>query len=520
MNNHLALRPGPPDTLRVSRVHKSYATNAVLRGIDLEIRPGDVIALAGENGAGKSTLLKIIAGLESSDDGQVTRGDKTIQSVHQAREQGVTIVPQELAPVPDMAVYENIFLGRELTRNVRGLDRKAMIQQSSELLQQFGLDVDPRSRMRPLSTATQQLIEIIKSVSAGASFILLDEPTSALAPSEVEHLYATVRRLQDHGVGMVFTTHKMEEIRALSSRVVVLRDGQLIENRPTEAITDAQIVEAMIGRELKELFPSNSHLHTDEVRLALHDVKLREDSSAINLEVRAGEIVALAGLMGAGRTSLIHTIFGIHPPASGTVKIAGQTRPITRIQHAIDAGIALVPEDRKVSGAVLSMSILDNTILPNLSRFSSAGWVRKRRAKQTLKALMSDLQLKYIGPDQEVATLSGGNQQKVVFGKWLTRQVDTFLLDEPTRGVDVGARSEIYKMIVSMARDEGRAVLLASSDMAEVIGLADRILVMREHTVVKELHVDSTTSPKELQQEIFEYAAGLVTAADGKAARI
>lgn len=505
-------------TLKADGIYKSYSHNAVLRGVDLEVRPGEVVALAGENGAGKSTLLKVMAGLVAADEGVVSvAGGQLISSVKDARSAGVTIVPQELAPVPDMTVYGNIFLGREITRGWRGLDRREMVRESERLLQEYGLSLDARRTVGALSTASQQLIEIIKSVSSGAMFILLDEPTSALAPKEVDQFYATVRRLRERGVGMVFTTHKMEEIRNLADRVAILRDGVLIEDRAADDITDAQIVEAMIGRELEELFPAKPPRADRGVKLRLRDVRLLDSPVPINFEIGAGEIVALAGLMGAGRTSLIETIFGLHKPSSGQIVADGRVDPILHVENAISAGLALVPEDRKVSGAVLSMSIIDNAILPNLPRFSGAGWLRKKYGREIVRSLMADLRLKYSSLDQNVETLSGGNQQKVVLGKWLTREVDTLLLDEPTRGVDVGARSEIYKLIVDTAREQGIAVLFASSDMAEVIGLADRVLVMRDHTVVSEIVVDDFESPQELQQEIFVHASGLGASAEGKA---
>ena len=503
--------------LKISKVHKSYGLNSVLRGIDFAIEPGEVVALAGENGAGKSTLLKIITGLENADQGMVTSASgQEISSVQDARGHGVTIVPQELAPVPDMAVYQNIFLGRELTRGVLGLDKRGMIAEAETLLSESNLTINPRQSVGLLSTASQQLIEIIKSVSTGARFILLDEPTSALAPAEVKQLFKIIEKLREQGVGMVFTTHKMEEIRALADRVVILRDGTLIEDRAAHDITDKQIVEAMIGRELEDLFPDKPPRNQRGEVFRVNDLKLTPGSDPVNLEVGKGEIVALAGLMGAGRTLLLETIFGLHEATSGSVD-AG-SGPIQSVQTAIDSGLALVPEDRKTSGAVLSMSIRDNVILPHLSRFTSGGWVLKNKSQEITTSLMSGLHLRYSGVDQEMGTLSGGNQQKVVLGKWLTRDVEAFLLDEPTRGVDVGARSEIYRLIVDMARNKDIGVLFASSDMAEVIGLADRILVMRDLTVVKELSPADFDSPQDLQEKIFIYASGIESGSDGKAA--
>lgn len=495
----------------VDDVHKSYGENQVLRGIGLEINQGEVVALAGENGAGKSTLLKVIAGLVAPDTGAVHIAGVAAPggSVHAARALGVAIVPQELAPVQDLAVYQNIFLGRELTTRWGTLDRRAMVRDSVQLLQAFGVDIDPMSPMRTLGTASQQLVELVKSSSTGAEVLLLDEPTSALAKPEVEHLYKVIQKLQSRGVAMVYTTHKMEEMRAIADRIIVLRDGVLIADEPAPDISDEDIVTAMIGRELGDLFPSTRAPQGSQVVLDVRDLAVFPESEPISFQVKAGEIVALAGLMGAGRTSLLESIFGVRPYASGAVKVDNLKVRRGDPSASVKRGMAIVPEDRKVGGAVLSMSILRNGILPRLKKFSSLGIVRTRDATRSVSEAMDSVHLRYMSLGQEVGTLSGGNQQKVVIARWLTEDVGVLILDEPTRGVDVGARSEIYRVIYELARDRSMAVLFASSDMPEIIGLADRTLVMREGRVVHEVSKNEMPDPEARQAQIFRHAAGI-----------
>ncbi|MCR2762828.1 sugar ABC transporter ATP-binding protein [Microbacterium sp. zg.B48] len=497
--------------IALRNIAKSYGDNAVLRGVDLGISPGEVIALAGENGAGKSTLMKIIAGLVDPDTGGITvKGEPlALGLVRESRRHGIAIVPQELAPVLDLPVYANIFLGRERRTAWGALDRKIMIQESSQLLRSFELDVDPRTTMRMLSTATQQLIEVVKCTSTGARVILLDEPTSAITQHEVDQLYRIITDLRSQGVAILFTTHKMSEIRAIATRVVVLRDGVLIADELAERISDGQIVTAMIGRELGDLYPELQAPTGTEPMLSLRGIRVKSGGPSVSLDVRAGEIVALAGLLGAGRTELIETVFGARRPHGGTVLLDGRLVRPRDPQGAIRAGMALVPEDRKVGGAVLSMSILLNGILPRLRRFTTFGWLSKRSASQQVAETMDAVRLKRTSLRQEVGHLSGGNQQKVVIGRWLTGDVRVLLLDEPTRGVDVGARGEIYQLIANLARERGIAVLMASSDMAELIGLSHRIAVMREGEIVAELNQTDHPNAERLQELVFRHAAGI-----------
>jgi len=487
---------------------KAFGGVPVLSDVSVSLAPGTVTALAGENGAGKSTLMKIASGQVKPDRGTVLIGGRPLVSAdpHAAHRQGVAIVPQELAPILEMTVYENLFLGRELRNRAGLLERRAMARKAKEMLEVFGVEIDPQARVRTLPVGLRQIVEIAKSTGGGAKVLLLDEPTSAISDREVGRLYAVVNTLREQGVAMLYTTHKMEEIRAVADRVVVLRDGGLVLDQPLTGITDDDIVHAMIGRELEELFPV-VHEPGQDVALEVSGLHVHGYASPVDLRVRKGEIVGLAGLVGAGRTELLEAVFGVRKSTAGTVSVGG--RHVSRNQPAasITRGMALVPEDRKGAGAVLTMSVLDNGSLPRLAQFTAGGWLRQRQRGRAVKEAMRSVRLHSRGLSQQVGTLSGGNQQKVVLARWLTGHVDVLLLDEPTRGVDVGARSEIYRIITDLAAS-GMAVVMASSDMPEVLSLSHRALVMRAGKVVGELDRQALAAPS-AQDAVFRLAAGL-----------
>jgi ribose transport system ATP-binding protein len=493
--------------LECTDIHKSFGGVPVLKGITLQLEPGTVTALAGENGAGKSTLMKIISGQYHADQGTVSVQGTSLAAgnTRDAVKHGVAIVPQELASIEDMTVYENLFVGRELRRGPF-LNRRAMIAEAKETLAVFDVGISPTARMGSLPVGLRQIVEIVKAARTGAQVVMLDEPTSAISEREVEGLYKIVRRLRDHGVAMVYTTHKMAEIRAIADRVVVLRDGGLILDKPIDGVSDDDIVTAMIGRELEALFPDRPEPDTETV-LEVRDLQVEGASAPVSFSVRAGEIVGLAGLVGAGRTELLEAIFGARRSTAGDVVVRGRSVKRNQPAAAITAGMAMVPEDRKLSGAVLSMSVLDNGTLPRLSSFSVAGWLRGKSRTQAVSDVMSSVRLRSRGLGQEVGTLSGGNQQKVVLARWLTGTVNVLLLDEPTRGVDVGARSEIYRIITEFAA-QGMAVVMASSDMPEVVGLSHRAFVMRGGALVGELDREALDHP-EVQESVFRLATAL-----------
>ncbi|MGN6197479.1 sugar ABC transporter ATP-binding protein [Humibacter sp.] len=500
-------------------IHKSFGGVPVLKGVRLQLKAGTVTALAGENGAGKSTLMKIASGQYKPDNGIVSvRGaELSAGNARAATELGVAIVPQELASIPDLSVYENLFIGREKRTWLGTLDRRGMIREARKQLGRFGLELDPTTRMGTLPVGIRQIIEIVKATGRGARVLLLDEPTSAIAEREVSRLAEIVRSLRDQGVAVLFTTHKMEEIRAMGDRVVVLRDGTLIADAALGEISDDEIVTAMIGRELDQLFPELPEPGSERV-LEVKDLVIEHGAKPLSLHVCKGEVLGLAGLVGAGRTELIESIYGIRKPVSGTIAISGRTLHRQTPQAAIGRNVAIVPEDRKGAGAVLSLSVLDNATLPRMAAFSRLGLLRGRSRRDAIAEVMSSMRLKSNGLSQHMENLSGGNQQKVVFGRWLSGKVDVLLLDEPTRGVDVGARSEIYRIITELSRS-GVAVVMASSDLPEILSLSHRTLVLRNRTVVGELSAAELATPQ-ASDTIFRLASGqstnTLTSADSK----
>lgn len=505
--------PAREDFVRVEGISKGFGGVPVLKDISLDIEKGTVVALAGENGAGKSTLMKIISGQYSADAGKVfIDGEQLTGGIPDALSRGVAIVPQELAGINDMMVYENLFVGREIRNKFGFLDRGEMIRQAKEMIAEFGVNIRPEAQLRSLSVALRQIVEIIKNSSRGARVLLLDEPTSAISERETEKLYEVVRRLRDQGVAMMYTTHKMAEIRAIADRVVVLRDGHLVDDRLIGNITDEEIVTSMIGRELEVLFPPVNEPESEEAVFEAQDLHIEGAAGPVSLKVRRGEIVSLSGLVGAGRTEFLEGVFGKRKILSGKMKIGDREFTKTTPVESIRSHIAMVPEDRKGEGLFLQMNVGDNGAIPRIERYSKAGWLLRGRQQKEVGEVMRSVKLKSNGLGQSVGTLSGGNQQKIVVARWLTGRTDLLLLDEPTRGVDVGARSELYHLIVKLAK-EGMGILLVSSDINEVLGLSNRTLVMRDGVIQAELNRSQIESP-DAQEVIFLSASGQGVNAD------
>lgn len=492
--------------LQIRGLAKSFGRVPVLHGMSFDVAPGGVVALAGENGAGKSTLFNLVMGNLSPDEGSIAiRGtDFTHPSPRLARELGVAIVPQELAPYDDLSIAENIAVGQEPCRAWFLLNRGEMHRRARELLTEFEVDVDPNRPMRTLSVAHTQIVEIVKATSSGARVLLLDEPTSSIPDAEVERLYRVIRRLRDRGVSMVYTTHRMEEIEAIADRVVVLRDGALVLDERVRSLAPHDIVTAMIGRELGDMFPTRS-APTDEVVLEVRDLQRNAGAPQVDLEVRAGEVVGLSGLVGAGRSGVLRAIFGAKRAHDGVVRVKNTDLHRQSVQDSIAAGLAYVPEDRKRDGLVPGRSVLDNLTLPFIRDYATFGVMSGRKRASAAAEHARDVQLKYRSLHQLTSTLSGGNQQKLVIARWLDREPAVLLLDEPTRGVDVGARGEIYRIIDDLA-DAGIGVLVASSDMRELIGLSHRILVMGGGRVQGELTREELDAP-DAQARIFHLAS-------------
>jgi ribose transport system ATP-binding protein len=494
--------------LEVRALEKSFGGVPVLKGVGFSVEAGQVVALAGENGAGKSTIFKIISGQVRQDAGEVIVDGNQVAKIDSriARDLGIAIVPQELATYPELLVYENLFVGREIRTKLGLLNRSEMIARSTEMLGVFGIELDPKTKMGTLSTALAQIVEVIKATTSNARVILLDEPTSSIPEQEVAQLYNVIHKLRTQGVAMMYTTHRMAEIQELADRVIVMRDGQLVMDNLIKDANEKDIVTAMIGRDLNSLFPSKP-VPQKEVALEVTGLTTDRKHEGVQFEVRAGEILGLGGLVGAGRTEILEAIFGVRHSFAGEVRVGGKLLARNNPGKAIDAGLAIVPEDRKGSGLVLSRSVLDNGSLPHLDAFSTLGIIRGAKRRKIVGDSMASVALRARSLDQSTGTLSGGNQQKVVIARWLGQNTKVLLLDEPTRGVDVGARGEIYSIIKGLA-DSGLAVLLVSSDMPELIGLSNRVLVVKEHQVVGELSQDELQLPN-VQEKIFRFASGL-----------
>ena len=470
--------------LEVSGIRKSFFGVEVLKGIDFDVRPGEVHGLVGENGAGKSTLMKIIAGVQPADEGTVHyRGDE-VRYAHprQAMDEGIVTVFQEFTLLPERTVAQNVYLGREPRRG-GFVDQKAMIRRTSELLTDLGVSfIDPQARVGSLTVAEQQIVEIVKALSFDAQVISMDEPTAALSDREVELLYAIIRRLTARGVAVIYVSHRLKEIFDLCDRITILKDGALVSTDETGALTTDELVRRMVGRSIQSYYPDAvDGTVVGEPRLEL-DGCGNAFVDGVSLTLRAGEIVGIAGLQGSGRTELVEGIFGIDPFVRGELRVDGAPIRITSARSAVAAGLALVSEDRKAQGLALGQSVLDNTLLVIRSVFS----MRTAPARREVPGVLSSLEVSSRGLDQEVRFLSGGNQQKVVLAKWLLTQPQIVLFDEPTRGIDVGAKYAVYQLMRDLAA-QGKAVLMVSSELPEVIGMSDRILVMHDGELVAEL---------------------------------
>ncbi|MGW8361337.1 sugar ABC transporter ATP-binding protein [Streptomyces wedmorensis] len=476
--------------LTMTGICKSFPGARVLTDVDLDVERGEVHALIGENGAGKSTLMKILAGVHTPDEGTIALDGRTVSFKHptDAQRAGVAIIYQELTLLPERTVAENVFLGREPKR--RGLvDRAAMETATATLLDELGeASFGPRDLVRRLSVAQQQVVEIVKALSVDARIVVMDEPTAALAESEVELLYRLVRRLSERGVAVLYISHRLREIFELADRVTVLKDGAKVTTLPIDQLTTAGLVRLMVGRELTDYYPARATRPPGDVLLSVRGGG-NDTLDGIDLELRAGEIVGLAGLQGAGRTELAKALFGAEPFTRGEMT---PRRPGS-VRDGIAAGIGLVTEDRKAEGLALHQSVRDNALL--------VARARRGRTGTSVLDLLKRVRLAPPSPEKEVRYLSGGNQQKVVLAKWLTVAPNVLLFDEPTRGVDVGAKAAIHELVRELAED-GMAVLMISSELPELIGMSDRVVVLRDGRIAGHLPADSS------EEAVMHLAAG------------
>ncbi|MEV0844712.1 sugar ABC transporter ATP-binding protein [Streptomyces sp. NPDC049954] len=473
----------------MSGITKSFPGVRALDGVDLEVRPGEVHCLLGQNGAGKSTLIKVLAGAHQPDDGTITwQGEEvTLRSPIAAMSLGIATIYQELDLVEHLSVAENVFLGHEPTSAGFVVRARAARAQAGRLLARLGHpEIDPGTLVGQLSAAHQQIVSMARALSHDVKLIVMDEPSAALDPDEVDNLFRIVGDLTADGVAVVYISHRLEEIRRIGDRVTVLKDGRAVAGGlPAESTPTSQVVSLMTGRNVAYVFPERPGAARDapDVVLSVENLSREGEFDHLDLEIRAGEIVGLAGLVGSGRSEILETVYGARKPTTGQVSVGGAPVRPGSVRAAVRAGIGLAPEERKAQALLMLESVTRNVSVSSMSRFSRGGWLERGKERAAAHAATRELSLRPDNPEAYIRTLSGGNQQKAVLARWLLRGCRVLLLDEPTRGVDVGARAELYSVIRRLA-DDGLAVLLVSSEVPEVLGLADRVLVLREGAVV------------------------------------
>jgi ribose transport system ATP-binding protein len=494
------------EILRLENLTKTFPEVVALKGVNFSVAQGEVHALVGENGAGKSTLVKIVSGVYRMDTGGALyyKGKKTeIPDPHTAQKLGISVIYQELTYVPELTVAENIFLGREPTRGPGIIDWKTLKLRTRELLAHLDIQLNPEARLKDLSTAQRQMVEIAKALSLKAEIIFMDEPTASLTEHEIHTLFKIIRELKSRGVTIVYISHHLEEILEISDRITVLRDGEWIATQPVSEFDINKLIQMMVGREMNHLFPPRTPSSLGEEILRVEKLCRGKRLRNISFSLKQGEILGFAGLVGAGRTEVARVLFGADPADSGEIRLKGKPVSPSSPQEALKSGIALVPEDRKEEGLVLPMSVEHNITLGNINGVCRANFIiDHNREKQVVDGYIKDLQIKTPFAGMEVRRLSGGNQQKVVVAKWLFIPSYLIIFDEPTRGIDVKAKYELYELMYRLVQ-EGIGVILISSELPELIGICDRILVMHEGKITGEL------SKAEFSQEkIMEYATG------------
>lgn len=494
--------------LELKNIYKSFPGVRVLEDVTLQVRPGEVHALMGENGAGKSTLMKILMGIYKADQGSIfLEGEETvIHGPKDAMSKGISMIHQELNTVLDMEVAENVFVGRELLKKgmekLKIVDIARMREETGRYFREMNIDIDPRAKMRTLSVAEMQLVEIVKAISLNSKIIVMDEPTSAITEKEAAVLFTQIERLKKQGVAIIYISHKMDEIFRISDTITVLRDGQWIGTKPAKELDNDMLIKMMVGRELTDIYPKDL-VEIGDVILEVKNLSRGKKVQDASFSLRKGEVLGIAGLVGAGRSELVETIFGLYPKTGGQIFLHGKEVHIKNSADAIKNKMALITEDRKQTGLNLIVSVKENIASVSIGKLSTHGIVNDKKINEVSEKYIKELKIKTPDGNAIVGNLSGGNQQKVVLAKWLLDEPDIIIFDEPTRGIDIGAKRDIYLLINNLAK-EGKAVIVISSEMAEVMGICDRILVMAEGRINGEVRREEFS-----QEVIMGYASNI-----------
>jgi ribose transport system ATP-binding protein len=494
-----------PSAVRMTGISKSFSGIRVLHGVDFDLRKGEVHALVGGNGAGKSTLMKILQGVYTPDEGQITVDGQTVEirSPNDARALGIGMIFQEFSLIPTLTVAQNIFLGHE-PRGPGGLiDDRASVRRAREVFSEMGEEIDPNARMLDLSTGYWQLTEIAKALAQDARVLIMDEPTSSLTATEAHSLFALVQRLKERGISIIYISHRMEEIFRITDRITVLRDGRHILTEDTAELTMNQVIDAIVGKTMEQAFAWRERSVDRSVAplLEVRNLSAGRRVQDVSFDLYPGEIIGLAGLMGSGRTELAQAIFGIERVDKGEILIQGERIDIGNPEEAIAAGVSLVPEDRRIQGLVLDHSVKNNLLLPLLDRLDRAGIIDDRRGDRMAGSIVDELSIKTSSIATTVRLLSGGNQQKVVIGKWLATEPEILIMDEPTAGVDIQAKTEILGVIRALA-DRGKGIIVISSELVELLAVSDRLLVLRDGHIVREIDRREIGTEEELHRAV------------------
>jgi len=485
--------------LRMRGIRKSFPGVKALKGVDLTLYHGEVLALLGENGAGKSTLIKILGGAHQPDEGviEINNQPANVSTPQASQASGIGIIYQEFNLIPFLSVRENIFLGQE-SKFISLIHKTKEEIKAKKLFDRIGINIPIDTECNALSVAHQQIVEIAKTLAQDARIIVMDEPSAALSPRETEGLFKVIEELKSQGIGVIYISHRLDEIFKISDRITFLRDGQYIDTLKTKELSRDQVIELMVGRSMKNEFPIRNTT-IGKSRLKVSELSQGNKVQKVSFEIKSGEVVGLTGLVGAGRTETARLLFGAEAKDSGNIELDGKLLSIKKPRDAIQQNICLLTEDRKSQGLILSQTIRENFSLPNLFQFCTWCFIRKKDESEALSFYVDQIKMKITSTEQMTSTLSGGNQQKVVLSKWLQRNAEVIIFDEPTRGIDVGAKYEIYQLINQLAQ-KGKAILMISSELPEILGMSDRVLVMNEGRITGEIHNPSDATQEDIMR--------------------